>query len=162
MRLLERRKSEKPGTCRTASSTRKAGVAARSTLESRMVLPGESERRIPVRVAETMTWSMETAGLRVSTERSAIAPTNMTLRSIWKPSAVTSSVAGLAGRQQTRRSLYRQFWSTLEMCPLPNVLSHQRSQLRKSPGPHPSRCWSLRQLGQGKAPTRKTRCRLVT
>src|SRR5689334_9811781 len=59
VRLLDRRNSEKPGTCRRTSSTRNAGVAVMSMRESKTVLPGESDRRISVRVAETTTCSRE-------------------------------------------------------------------------------------------------------
>src|SRR5207245_4602506 len=52
-RLLERRKREKPGTCRSRSSKVRAGFASKSGSESCTALPGTSDNFNSLRVAET-------------------------------------------------------------------------------------------------------------
>src|SRR6185437_8485021 len=64
VRLAERRKRANPGTWRSMSSTVKAGVEATSFSERNTVLPGASERRSCVRLAETITCSLAAEGLR--------------------------------------------------------------------------------------------------
>src|SRR5579864_1147512 len=96
--LLDRRNSENPGTCRSMSSIRKAGVDVTSSDDSSTALPGVSASRTSARVADTITCCVTGDTSRTSSSVTAALPWLLQVRwTATNPCATTSRVPVPAG-----------------------------------------------------------------